>query len=191
MDKVAQAINVFPTEEEQASSAAAILVPLDTLQAILKGLNSLSREVQDLRKRVKRQEILEEIYHGPAPQEEDIHVLRDIWERKREEIGDLPMLFRAMEEDLSALEKEVHSKEPRAPGRKSVTRIERLKEILKQSGGSRTFGQLQKDLELSPSQFSQLINKLDKRVFEVARRPNGKRGEKVLKLRVRIGVHWR
>jgi len=36
--------------------------------------------------------------------------------------------------------------------------------------------QLQKDLDLNPSQFSQLVAKLDKRVFVVSLRPRGKEG---------------
>jgi hypothetical protein len=39
---------------------------------------------------------------------------------------------------------------------------------------------------MNPSQFSQLVAKLDKRVFEVSLRPRGKKGEKILKLRKRI-----
>lgn len=101
-------------------------------------------------------------------------------------MDDLPSRVWGIEEDLSTLEKAFHKNEPKAPGKKTAARIEKLKEILKQNGGSQAFTQLQDDLDLNPSQFSQLINKLDMRVFEIFRRPGAKRGEKVLKLKVRI-----
>jgi len=187
MKEVAQAIKVFPTQEEPPSNEnAAVLVPLETLQAILKGLKSLNQEIKDLKDRVESLEALEEIYHGPAPQPEDIPLLRKTWETRREVLASLPSRVAAIEDDLSTLEKNVHKDAPKAPGKKTVARIEKLKEILKLHGGSRTFKQLQDEMELNPSQFSQMVSKLDKRVFETFSRPGGKRGEKILKLKVRI-----
>lgn len=78
-------------------------------------------------------------------------------------------------------------KEMKHIGKKTRRRIEKLKELLKDYGGSQTFEQLQIDLNLSPSQFSQLMRKLDKRIFEVVYLPGGKKGEKVLKRRAVIG----
>jgi len=94
----------------------------------------------------------------------------------------LPSRVWGIEEDLISLEKAVRKGEPRAPGKKTTARIEKLKEILKRDGGSRAFTQLQDDLGLGLSQFSQLVSKLDMRVFEISLRPGAKRGEKVLKL---------
>jgi hypothetical protein len=71
-------------------------------------------------------------------------------------------------------------------GTKTAARIAKLKSILKARGGSQTFQKLQEDLDLSPSEFTYLVGCLDKRSFEVSRRPGSKRGEKVLSLRVRI-----
>jgi len=71
-------------------------------------------------------------------------------------------------------------------GKKTSARIAKLKKILKAHGGSQTFKKLQEDLDLSPSEFTYLVGCLDKRSFEVGRRPGTKRGEKVLSLRVRI-----
>ena len=186
MKELAQAIKVFPIEGEQPSPTAAVLVPLDTLQAILKEIKSLQQEVKDLKGQVKGLEALEEIYHGPAPQPEEIPLLRECWTKRRDVLDDLPSRVWGIEEDLSTLEKAFHKNEPKAPGKKTAARIEKLKEILKQNGGSQAFTQLQDDLDLNPSQFSQLVNKLDKRVFEISRRPGAKRGEKILKLKVRI-----
>ena len=87
---------------------------------------------------------------------------------------------------INGLREETH-KEPKAStGTKTTARIAKLKEILKARGGSQTFKKLQEDLELSPSEFTLLVASLDKRSFEVTRRPGSKRGEKVLSLRVRI-----
>jgi len=71
-------------------------------------------------------------------------------------------------------------------GEKTAARIAKLKGILKSRGGSQTFKKLQEDLDLSPSEFTYLVGCLDKRSFEIGRRPGSKRGEKVLSLRVRI-----
>lgn len=87
---------------------------------------------------------------------------------------------------INGLREDVH-KEPKAStGTKTQARITKLKGILKARGGSQTFKKLQEDLGLSPSEFTRLVASLDKRSFEVTRRPGSKRGEKVLSLRVRI-----
>jgi len=187
MKEVAQAIKVFPTQEETpVSETAAVLVPLETLEAILKGVQSLNQEVKELKSRLSKLEALEEIYHGPAPLPEHIPLLREAWEKRREVLESLPSRVWSIEDDLSDLERTIHKNEPKSAGKKTAARIEKLKEILKRNGGSRAFTQLQYDLELSSSQFSQLVSKLDMRVFEIFRRPGAKRGEKILKLKARI-----
>lgn len=187
MKEVAQAIKVFPKPNEPPSGeTAAVLVPLETLEAILKGIQSLNQEVRDLKARLNGLEDLEEIYHGPAPLPEEIPLLREYWAKRREVLNDLPSRVWGIEEDLTTLEKAVRKSEPKVPGKKTAARIEKLKEILKRNGGSLAFTQLQDDLGLSPSQFSQLVSKLDMRVFEISSRPGAKRGEKVLKLKARI-----
>lgn len=143
-------------------------------------------------KRLEKLEDLQEVYHGPAPAPEDKEILREVWERRRAAQESLPSRVFGLEEDLQSLEEEVRSEkalgQPRAlgGGRKTEARIKELKKILKASGGSRTFQEMEKSLGLSRSQFSKLLNHLDKRVFEITRRPGGKRGEKILSLRVRI-----
>ena len=87
---------------------------------------------------------------------------------------------------VKGLREEVHKEPKVSRGEKTLTRITKLKGILKARGGSQTFKKLQEDLELSPSEFTRLVASLDKRSFEVTRRPGSKRGEKVLSLRVRI-----
>ena len=64
---------------------------------------------------------------------------------------------------------------PRPEGRrKTEARVKEVKTILKASGGSRTFQELERSLGLSRSQFSKLLNHLDKRIFEISRRPGRK-----------------
>jgi hypothetical protein len=87
---------------------------------------------------------------------------------------------------ISKMERDSQEVKPSSPGTKTTQRIDRLRQLLKNRGGSSTFAQLQKDLDLSPSQLSKLVSRLDKRIFEVWRRAGGKHGEKVLGLRARL-----
>jgi Fic family protein len=164
---------------------------LEILQAQSQEIQALKSILEAQNKRLETLEGLQELYHGKAPAPEDRPILRDVWERRRAAQESLPSRVFGLEEDLQSLEEEVRSQkgmegEPRGGGRKTETRIKELKKILKAHGGSRTFQELERALGLSRSQFSKLLNHLDKRIFEVSRRPGGKRGEKVLALRVRI-----
>ena len=60
-----------------------------------------------------------------------------------------------------------HNGSKGSTGAKTSARIAKLKEILKARGGSQTFQKLQEDLDLSPSEFTYLVSRLDKRSFEV------------------------
>jgi hypothetical protein len=71
-------------------------------------------------------------------------------------------------------------------GKKTAAGIANLKSIFKARGGAQTFRKLQEDLDMSPSEFTYRVGCLDKRSFEVSRRPGTKRGEKILSLKVRI-----
>ena len=104
MKEVAQAIKVFPIEEEQPSPTAAVLVPLDALQAILNEIKSLQQEVKDLKGQVKSLEALEEIYHGPAPLPEEVPLLREMLDESGEKswmichlaFGELKRIYRLL-----------------------------------------------------------------------------------------------
>jgi len=77
------------------------------------------------------------------------------------------------------------TKRPPAPkGQKTLQRLEKLDQILKERG-PRTLGQLGEELKLSSSEISRLIGKLDKRRYEVSKRPGNER-EKVIRLRSRL-----
>lgn len=178
---ISQAITQALEEREEALS-----------EAQAQEIRSLKSLLQALGERVENLESLQEVYHGPAPAPEDKEILREVWERRRAAQESLPSRVFGLEEDLQSLEEEVRSEkalgQPQAPGggRKTEARIKELKKILKASGGSRTFQELEKSLGLSPSQFTYLVSHMDKRSFEISRRPGSWRGEKILRLRERI-----
>lgn len=193
---ISQAVAQALEEREEALSEA-----LNGQEKFLQVIEAQAQEIRSLRslleglgERVQNLEGLQELYHGEIPAQEDKEILRDVWEKRRRAQESLPSRVFGLEEDLQSLEGEVHSLRGREGekelgeegGKKTEARIKELKKILKASGGSRTFQELEKSLGLSRSQFSKLLNHLDKRIFEISRRPGGKRGEKILALRVRI-----
>ena len=156
-------------------------------------IKSLTAKLEAQSEKLETLEKLEELYHGKPPAPEERPILREVYQRKEEAQASLPSRVWSMEEDLQSLEQEVQSlkrKEGEKPqsqgGRKTEARVKEVKRILKASGGSRTFQELEKSLGLSPQQFTYLVSHLDKRAFEISRRPGTKRGEKILSLRVRI-----
>jgi uncharacterized coiled-coil protein SlyX len=79
----------------------------------------------------------------------------------------------------------VLNRSPSVPkGQKTTARLKDLDKILKATGG-RTLGQLEKDLNISSSQMSKLISKLDMRRYKLFNR-DGDGREKVLELKSRI-----
>ena len=166
---------------------------LKVIEAQALEIQALNRKIEAQTERLETLERLEELYHGKPPAQEDRPILREVYQRREEAQTSLPSRVWSMEEDLQKLEQEVQSlrgKEGERSqiqgGRKTEVRIKEVKTILKASGGSRTFQELERSLGLSPQQFTYLVSHLDKRVFEISRRPGTKRGEKVLSLRVRI-----
>ncbi len=186
---IAQALEKRGEALPEAQGSQKRLIEMVEAQALeIKALKSIL-EAQS--QRLENLEDLQELYHGKAPAQEDRPILREVWDKRRAAQESLPSRVFGLEEDLQSLEEEVRSQkgkegELRGGGKKTEARIKDLKKILKVHGGSRTFQELERDLGLSCSQFSKLLNHLDKRIFEVSRRPGGKRGEKILGLRVRI-----
>ena len=192
---ISQAIAQALEERQEALPEAQIGQEklLEALEAQAQEMQALKSILQAQAERLETLEKLEELYHGKPPAQEERPILREVYQRREEAQASLPSRVWSMEEDLQSLEQEVQSlrgKEGERPqsqgGRKTEARIKEVKRILKASGGSRTFQELERSLGLSRSQFSKLLNHLDKRIFEISRRPGGKRGEKVLSLRVRI-----
>ncbi len=190
---ISQAVAQALGEREEALPEAQIGQEklLEILQVQSQEIQALKSILEAQSKRLEALESLQELYHGKAPAPEDRPILREVWERRRAAQESLPSRVFGLEEDLQSLEEEVRSQkgkegEPRGGGRKTEARIKELKKILKASGGSRTFQELEKGLGLSPQQFTYLVSHLDKRVFEISRRPGTKKGEKILVLRMRI-----
>ena len=178
MIEAALATYSFPNGEPQ--SPAHIAVPVSILEQILSEVQALRDEVQDLRDTITSQA------GELAIHRQQINALEGHLETTE---GRLALDIAHDRQRISKLESsnvKCENDSPRPQGAKTAARIEKLKAILKRCGGSRTFQQLQRDLGLSPSQFTRLVKCLDQRSFEVFRRTGGKRGEKVLRLRVRI-----
>lgn len=157
----------------------------EEIQALKSILQAQAEREKSRESRLEELEALQVLYHGESPAPEERPALSEALQRQRQAQASLPSRVWSLEEDMETLEQEVHSRKETEPGgKKTQARVKQLKEILKK--GSRTFKELQRQLSLSPSQFSKLLNHLDKRVFEIARRPGGKKGEKILGLKVRI-----
>lgn len=196
---VADSLSTFPVSPFVTVPSQLLQDLLQEVHSLREGQNTLLHRIeaqeqenkalklilQAQEKRLGELEALQVLYHGEPPTPEERPALSEALQRQREAQASLPSRVWSLEEDLEILEQEVHSRKETEPGgKKTQARVKQLKEILKK--GSRTFKELQRQLSLSPSQFSKLLNHLDKRVFEIARRPGGKKGEKVLSLRVRI-----
>jgi chromosome segregation ATPase len=74
---------------------------------------------------------------------------------------------------------------PAPKGDKTIARIESLKSIMKAKGGSISFGEAEKLLKIHPNQMTALVEKLDRRSFEVFTRSGDKR-QRVLRLKAQI-----
>jgi len=165
----------------------------EILEVQAQKIRALESILQAQAERLETLERLEELYHGEPPAQEERPLLREVYQRREDAQASLPSRVWSMEEDLQSLEQEFQSlreKEGEKPqvqgGRKTEARIKEVNGILKAFGGSRTFQELERSLNLSPQQFTYLVSHLDKRVFEISRRPGTKRGEKILSLRRRI-----
>lgn len=159
------------------------------LRQLLQEIQDLKAENRWLAERLEDLEELQEMCHGPIPAMEDRPALKEAFARQREALSGLPCRVFELDQNLLLLEQRFSAREENASksnGKKTVHRIEKLKALLKSYGGSQSFKQLQDDLDLSPAQFTRLVGSLDKRSFEVKRRPGAKRGEKVLSLKVRV-----
>jgi len=159
------------------------------LRELLQEIQDLRAENQQLAERLEDLEELQEVYHGPIPAVGDRPALKEAFARQKEALFGLPCRVFELGQNFHLLEQRFSTREENASqsnGKKTMHRIEKLKALLKSYGGAQSFKQLQDDLDLSPAQFTRLVGSLDKRSFEVKRRPGAKRGEKVLGLKVRI-----
>lgn len=155
--------------------------------AIKEATAPILQELQAIKTKVARLEELEEIYHGPAPQAEDIPILRECWTKRREIMNDLPSRIWGIEEDLAKLEQRPSTPAPIASapkGEKTIARIAKIDEVLKSRGPS-TLKELERILGIDKATMTRLLGKLDMRRYELHARPGDDR-EKVLRLKVQI-----
>jgi hypothetical protein len=73
-------------------------------QAVEKAVQPLQEHISLLESRLSIMVKLEEVYHGPAPQSEEIPLVSECWVKKRRMMVDLPSRMWALEEDLSKME---------------------------------------------------------------------------------------
>jgi len=153
------------------------------LKQLLHELQPLREMKSQLLERVKILDDLEELNHGPIFSEENSPTNDDAL---ADALSELPAMILGLSKDIRFLKHKINAMEVermKYRGKKTMHRVGVLKELLKGYGGSQAFKQLQCDLGLSPSQFTRLVKCLDKRIFEIQRRPGAQRGEKMLILK--------
>ncbi|HOT06718.1 MAG TPA: hypothetical protein PLI05_04790 [Methanotrichaceae archaeon] len=101
-------------------------------------------------------------------------------------MGDLSEIIHQLCLEVSLISERMSAFEEKrraAHGRMMICRRQELEQILRRCGGSLSFRELQSEMKLSPSQFTRVVNSLDKGTFEVRRCPGAKRGEKMVVLK--------
>jgi hypothetical protein len=91
---------------------------------------AVKEAVAPLQERLDRLEVLEEVYHGPAPQAEEMPLYKDAFERKREAMDSLPSRVWGIEQDLSALEKTSTAPKGAEPTQKTLDHLTEIAVIL-------------------------------------------------------------
>lgn len=141
----------------------------------------LQREIYDVKDLAKNRigELLKEIVDIRDAKKLDKERVNDLadWQAEAEKV---------LDQHADGLNKiwQATKKAAIAPkGKKTVARIEQLKEILKT--GPRTFTELEKLLKISPKEMNRLVGRLDSREYEIFFR-SGDGRQKVLRLRRRI-----
>ncbi len=99
-------------------------------QAAAEATEPILQELQDLNEKVDRLEALQEVYHGPAPQAEEIPMYREVFAKKREAMDSLPMRVWGIEEDLATLEKTATKPKAVEPTQKTLDHLTEIAAIL-------------------------------------------------------------
>jgi predicted nucleic acid-binding Zn-ribbon protein len=183
---IAEATYSFPNGEPQ--SPAFVTVPASILDQILEELQALRAEVQDLKATVARQD-------GEIStlrlQIDALEARQDASQRRVATISDVQdEICDKIDEHAEALNtvwKAVKTTPAKAEpkGEKTLKRIAKLEAFLKARGSGATFQEVEKILDISPSELTRLIAKLDMRRFEVFARAGDGR-QKVLRLKAQI-----
>jgi hypothetical protein len=126
MIETATAINTLRTSTE-----ADFVPPSEQLITLTYGqlkdliTQAIEKAIQPLQDRISTLETLEEIYHGPAPQPEDIPLVSECWDKRRRVMEDLPSRVWGIEKDLSKLEetRPTPAKKPTKKTQDHITQI--------------------------------------------------------------------
>jgi hypothetical protein len=124
-------------------------------QAVEKAIQPLQKRISCLESKLSTLETLEEVYHGPAPQPEDIPLMRDVMAKKKEALEGLPSRVWAMEEDLSRIEESRVA--TRTPQPMQKDRADILRALLVANGGKMLAKDVRKKMHLSKERFSNLL----------------------------------
>jgi hypothetical protein len=127
---------------------------------------AVEKAIQPLQERISRQEsklstleMLEEVYHGPAPQPEEIPLISECWEKKRRVIEDLPSRMWALEEDLSRIEESRAA--TRTPQPMQKDRADVLRALLVANGGKMLAKDIKKKMHIKKNHFAELLRVCD------------------------------
>lgn len=152
----------------------------DLLQALFGELQALREEVarlhednQDLREKVATLEA-----HQVATQKR-VGAISDVQDELCDRIDEHATALNTVWKTIKTTPQQV----PR--GEKTLKRITALEKFLKARGSGATFREVEKHLDISPSELTRLIAKLDKRRFEIFARAGDNR-EKVIRLKAQI-----
>jgi hypothetical protein len=131
LNVAAASINTFGTTSPKADfvppSEQLITLTYGQLQVLIQ--KAVEKAVAPLQERLDRLEALQEVYHGPAPQVDEIPMYRDAWEKNRETMQNLPVRVWALEQDLSELEKTA-TKPKGEPTQKTLDHLTEIATIL-------------------------------------------------------------
>ncbi len=131
-------------------------MPEDQLLAelIAKAIQPLHDRISRLESRLSALEKLEEVYHGPAPQPEEIPLVRECWEKKQLVMEDQPSRMWALEEDLSKMDESRATTRKPQPMQKD--RADILRALLAANGGKMLAKDARKKMHIKKNHFAEL-----------------------------------
>ncbi|MFZ3147412.1 MAG: hypothetical protein WA137_00040 [Methanothrix sp.] len=128
-------------------------------QAVEKAVQPLQERISSLESKLSTLEKLEEVYHGPAPQPEEISLVSECWEKKRRMMEDLPSRIWALEEDLSNMEESRAA--TRTPQPMQKDRADILRALLVANGGKMLTKDARKKMHIKKNHFAELLRVCD------------------------------
>ncbi len=147
----------------------------ETIDKLSREISNLQKELHDVKDLSKI--AIAEVRNRQNVDRKNINELEDIVTEVCQKIGEHAALINKVSQAVKK-----NYSEPR--GRKTIERLEKLTEILK--SGPRTFGEVEKQLKITPKEMNRLVSKLDMRKFKISPRPGNGR-EKVIRLKAWSG----